>query len=145
MKMKTRLSAFVAATSLAAGIAVVGATAADAASFSFKCVNNGGAGGKDKYIMSYANGHRAGRAYWAGNPQYGAPGDAMTAGDSLSDGWYAEAHLSTGRHISTRGLKAPANTKWATGNLPEGHKYTLQLRMRRGTSIVYSPGCTVTA
>jgi hypothetical protein len=55
------------------------------------------------------------------------PGDAIIAYDAAPDGYGIETHLSTGRKASTQGHPFPYWSAWATGDLPEGNTYTMEV------------------
>lgn len=74
----------------------------------------------------------AGEAIWSQNPHGSDPGDALMAYDGLADSLGIHAYLSDGRMASTAGHGAGYYSKWVTGNLPEGHWYTMTVCTEKG-------------
>ncbi|MFF3726920.1 hypothetical protein ACFYYM_31650 [Streptomyces erythrochromogenes] len=141
--MKRRVAALIASTTLfVGGMGTVGAgTAAADPAFTFKCSSVGPNGGFTAAV--YNNGRYAGLAEWNADPVSGHPGDAMRAGDVLSDGWYVEAILqSPYRVATTKGHPATYLTPWKTGDIPEGQSVKMRVAISNGSSTYLSSYCT---
>lgn len=82
-------------------------------------------------ISIYADGEFAGNGEWHQDPSGTNPGDMLVAWDPTADGYGIEAHLSTGRVATTRGHASPYEDR-ATGDLPEGNKYTMWVCLVKG-------------
>jgi hypothetical protein len=134
-KFGKRVAMLLASTALcAAGTLTVGAGAAHAAvpNFTFTFVHSE-SNPNYYYIYIYNDGTLAGFAEFSADPTNGDPGDAIRAADLLADGYGIKAELSVPspttpgmiRTASTAGYNSPFYTLWQTGNLPEGHSYTM--------------------
>ncbi|WP_240796267.1 hypothetical protein [Streptomyces sp. RFCAC02] len=109
------------------------ATPASALSVSFTYVN-GSDGGKTIHVK--VSGDFVGYGQWL------SYGDTLIAADSTPDGYGVEAHLSSIRTASTRGLASPIVVR-ETGNLPENHSYSMWVCLVKGSTSYCSD--TVTA
>ncbi|MFC9293931.1 hypothetical protein ACFTWH_09225 [Streptomyces sp. NPDC057011] len=140
MKMKRRIATLFATTTLLVGGTVTagaGTAAADPV-FTFKQAAVDSVGGFT--VAVYNNGRYAGVAQWQADPISGQPGDAMRAGDVLSDGWYVEAILeSPYRFATTKGHTATYFTPWVGGDLAEGRSVRMRVAISNGTSTYLSP------
>ncbi|MFF3730332.1 hypothetical protein ACFYXM_08430 [Streptomyces sp. NPDC002476] len=116
-------------------------TASAAPSVTFK---TSGSGGDFQIMVLRSDGVAIGYANWYQDPVGSQPGDALAAHDSAADGYGIEAHLSNGRVATTRGHNAPY-TDWATGDLPEGSKYTMWVCVVKDTYSNCSSKYTVSA
>lgn len=117
--MKARLGAAAGALALAATGVLTGAgtaSAEDSFSFSYATQPDGDDGAINVTNNSWND--KAGSAIWE------TDGDAISASDELPDGYGIEAHLSTGRIASTRGMASPAYVR-KTGDLLENTRYTM--------------------
>ena len=99
------------------------AAAEDGFSFSFVQLGDGKSGAINVQNTTWGK--------FAGDATWWADGDSLAADDELPDGYGIEAHLSTGRVASTRGQSTPAHAR-ATGNLPEGHHYSMWVCVVKG-------------
>lgn len=77
---------------------------------------------------------------WQANPSGSIPGDAIRACDTKADGYGVIAKLSEDydifRTASTSGHNAGYCTGWKSGDLPEDHRYLLQIyRVKNGMEI----------
>ncbi|MFD3540408.1 hypothetical protein ACFWUQ_13030 [Streptomyces sp. NPDC058662] len=133
MKNKQSVLATALATLTLASTAVLTAAGPAAAvdSFTFYYNDNTPSGNAVISVRNNSWGETAGYASWRQDPDGSLPGDALTASDTLPDGYGIEARLSTGRVASTRGQDSPY-TVTKTGDLPEGNSYTMRLCVVKG-------------
>lgn len=135
-------AALAAASVLTAGITVLGGGAAHASKndFTTKCKYLSDT--KEWEAIAYnTDGNYVGLALFDQDPMYGHPGDALYATDAYADGWGVIAHLSTGRTASTVGHSAGYTTPAVTGNLPEGHTYSMWVEMEKDGTYIALPNC----
>ncbi|MEU8028822.1 hypothetical protein [Streptomyces sp. NPDC049099] len=143
MARKRRTAAsFAAVSMLALAATTLGTgTASAAPTFTFKCVHL--TSPSEWETVAYnQDGHYVGLALFDQDPYGGSPGDALYATDAESDGFWVEAHLSTGRVASTKGHTAGYTAGPVTGDLPEDHTYYLSIEMHNSEWIYSSQGCT---
>ncbi|OIK01398.1 hypothetical protein [Streptomyces colonosanans] len=139
MSTKRRIATLIASTALLVGgtVTMGAGTAAADPNFTFKY--SGTTSNGSFTVAVYNNGTYAGLAEWNADPVSGHPGDAMRAGDVLSDGWYVKAILlSPYRLATTQGHPATYLTPWKTGDLPEGQKVEMRVAISNGTTTYLS-------
>lgn len=140
------------ATMLAGGILAAGASSAAAATPGStdtvtvkRVVSPDGVGVITWYL--WTGDTLRGNFQWSDDPNGSNPGDAMRVTDSYADGKGIEADLITNpvRIATTAGHNSPYTSPWATGNLPEGGKYTVYLYLVSGGVSTYLDTVSVTA
>lgn len=93
--------------------------------------------------------HIMGTFQWSQDPSGSTPGDAMRVTDENSDGLGVEADLDISstnfRIATTAGHNSGYTSPWATGNLPEGHTYNVDIWSVKGGQHTYIDSITVTA
>ncbi|MFD8779449.1 hypothetical protein [Streptomyces sp. NPDC059916] len=112
----------------AATLGVVGAVATPAAAdYNYGKVLDGG-----NYI---------GTVYWNRDPWNSTPGDSMQMCDTYKDGFGLEARLivngAVDRVATTAGHNSPYCSPWKSGDLPEGHWYTVKAYKVKGGVYTY--------
>ncbi|WP_433891163.1 hypothetical protein [Streptomyces sp. CA-111067] len=109
------------------------------------------ASGNILYLIDFPDlsGTTAGWVEWSQDPSGGDPGDSMRVTDSWADGYGVEADLdissSNFRIATTAGHNSPYTSKWASGNLPERHKYNMDIWMVKGGQHTWVDSITVTS
>lgn len=146
MTIRTRIGAALAATTLlASGTIATTTTTANAATISFKY--------SARHIDVYINGRRAGYVHWFADQDatwagWNGKGDTMLVADTAADGWGLEGYLNDGSTLvrtgSTQGHDSPYYDN-NSGNLPEGHRYTMTATAVKGSTRYWSNKITVTA